>query len=380
MSDSETIKTPPAEVTQPISDTAMTLIIKIAVIVFMAEAIVMFALAAIGPLPTLTKALLDSTLLSLLLAPVFFFLLYRPLAHHINELRLAEASLSESLLEQKRINSELKRAHEQIIESEKLASLGLLTAGIAHEIRGPITYIDANLKAFNDYTRDIFRLIATYEDTHAILGHDHALMNQLDELREEIDITYLINDTPELIDQSIQGVGRVKNIIQNYKEFSRQSTDEWELADIHQGIESTLVVVWNELKYTTEVVKEYGDLPEIECILPQLNQVFMNLLVNGAHAIGKKGTITIRTSTDDTHVCIAISDSGCGMTEEQKARIFEPFYTTKPRGKGTGLGLAISLGIIEKHNGTVDVNSTPGEGTEFQITLPIKQPEEATSE
>ena len=356
------------------SKKALKLVAMVAIAVFLAEAMVMLLLANIESVPIKLEPLLDAALLTLLVCPAFYFWVYRPLERQIDEKIKAEATLRQSLTEQQRLNNELVQAQQLIIESEKLASLGLLTAGIAHEIRGPVSYVDANLKSLNGYCQDLFRLIKTYEKTHHLLGDKHALVSELESLRNEIDISYLQNDTSDLIAESLQGTGRVKNIIQNYKDFSRKSDDKWEHADIHEGIESTLSIVWNELKYKAEVIKNYSSLPTIECNPSQLNQVIMNLLVNAAHAIEERGTITLSTGTEGEEVWLSVQDTGCGMNAEQKSRIFEPFFTTKARGKGTGLGLAISIGIVEKHNGRVEVESTLGEGSQFKVTLPIKQP------
>jgi signal transduction histidine kinase len=354
------------------SQTPKVLLLKFAITIFAAEILVMLVLSIIPPMSTYPEALADAIMLSLLISPALYCWIYRPINKYVKKLEKLNESLDCSLREQLRTYKELQNAQQQIIESEKLASLGLLTAGISHEIRGPVNYIESNLQSFNDYTTNIFRLIATYEDTHAILGKDHEFMDQLDELREEIDIAYIKNDTPELINQSIQGIERIKSIIQNFKDFSRHSTDEWELSDIHECIESTLQIVWNELKYKTTVIKEYAELPEIECIASELNQVILNLLVNAANAIENNGTITIKTGCEQNNIWFSIADTGSGMTAEQKARIFEPFFTTKARGEGTGLGLSISLGIIEKHNGKVIVDSTLKKGSVFRILLPIK--------
>jgi signal transduction histidine kinase len=174
-----------------------------------------------------------------------------------------------------------------------------------------------------------------------------------------------------LIAESMDGAARVRRIVQDLRDFSRPGDSEWTSVDLHTCIDSTLNVVWNEIKYKAEVVREYGELPLVECLPFQLNQVFLNLLVNAAQAIPERGTITLRTTCNGDHVSIAVADSGIGMPPEVRDRIFDPFFTTKPIGKGTGLGLSVAYGIIEKHGGRIDVDTAPGKGTTFTITLPV---------
>jgi signal transduction histidine kinase len=193
--------------------------------------------------------------------------------------------------------------------------------------------------------------------------------------RASIDLDFLIEDIPVLMAESREGISRVRKIVQDLKDFSRvDANQEWQWASLHAGIDSTLNIVGNEVKYKADVVKEYGDIPDIECQPSHINQVIMNIVINGVHAIGpERGRITIRTGCDDTHVWIEIADTGTGIRKEIQTRIFDPFFTTKPIGSGTGLGLSLSYGIIQKHNGQIDVQSAPGCGTTFRITLPIRR-------
>jgi len=191
-------------------------------------------------------------------------------------------------------------------------------------------------------------------------------------LMEDCDFAYLKEDIFSLLGESKEGLSRVRKIVQDLKSFSRVGEQQWQEADLHQGLDSTLNIVWNELKYKCKVVKEYGDLPPVNCLISQNNQGFMNLLVHAGHAIEKQGTITIRTYRQDAEqVCIEISDTGKGIAPEHINRIFEPFFTTKPVGKGTGLGLSLSYSIIQRHQGTITVASEPGKGTCFRVILPI---------
>jgi len=194
-------------------------------------------------------------------------------------------------------------------------------------------------------------------------------------LRERVELDFLKEDIPVLMDESKQGIVRVRQIVQDLKDFSRvDSTQDWELIDLHQGIDSTLNVVASEIKYHADLVKEYGAIPLVQCLASQINQVVMNLVVNAAHAMGeKRGCITIRTGTEGEQVWLEVADTGSGIAPETLKHIFEPFFTTKPIGKGTGLGLSLSYGIVQKHHGRIDVESVVGQGSTFRVTLPIGQ-------
>ncbi|HUY02541.1 MAG TPA: ATP-binding protein, partial [Rhodocyclaceae bacterium] len=203
---------------------------------------------------------------------------------------------------------------------------------------------------------------------------------ELKRLKAELDLAFLRQDIPQLMNESKEGISRVRKIVQDLKDFSHaDSSQEWKWADLHQGLESTLNVVHNEIKYKAEVVKEYGELPQVECLPSELNQVFLNLLVNAAHAIpdGERGKITLKSGCDEERVWVEIADTGSGIAPENLKRIFDPFFTTKPVGRGTGLGLSLSYGIVNKHGGRIEVASEPGRGTTFRIVLPRRQDHEA---
>jgi two-component system NtrC family sensor kinase len=208
---------------------------------------------------------------------------------------------------------------------------------------------------------------------------DASTRAQLKALRERIELEFLKEDIPSLMRESREGIVRVRKIVQDLKDFSHvDATQEWQFAALVQCIDSTVNVVNNEIKYKADVVREYVDIPDVECHASEINQVIMNLLVNAAQAIGpERGTITIRNGADDKHVWFEIADTGSGIEKASLARIFDPFYTTKPVGKGTGLGLSISYGIVQKHHGQIHVQSEVGKGTRFRVELPIVQPVEA---
>jgi two-component system, NtrC family, sensor kinase len=176
-----------------------------------------------------------------------------------------------------------------------------------------------------------------------------------------------------LINESLEGIARVRRIVQDLRDFSRSADSEWQEVDLHAGLESTLNVVGNEIKDKAEVLREYGRLPLVECLPFQINQVFLNLLVNAAQAIAQRGVITLRTACEGDWVSIAVTDTGCGMTPEIREHVFDPFFTTRPVGKGTGLGLSVAYGIVEKHGGRIDVASEPGQGSTFTVRLPVSR-------
>jgi signal transduction histidine kinase len=199
-----------------------------------------------------------------------------------------------------------------------------------------------------------------------------SLVNCVDGLKEKLDIDFIMSDLTDIVTESKTGIERVRKIVQDLKDFAHVDKTEFQLADINEGIEKTLQLVWNEIKYKTTVEKDYGDIPQIACMPGQLNQVYMNLLVNASQAIEKHGIIRIKTHADETNVYIEISDDGCGVVEENRSKIFDAFFTTKPVGEGTGLGLSISYTIIQKHGGDIRIQSEERKGTTFLITLPIR--------
>jgi len=279
--------------------------------------------------------------------------------------------------ELKQLNARLSDAQDKLMQSEKLASIGQLAAGVAHEINNPIGFIFSNFGTLERYLDDLFQMLSAYEQAEPALAGT-PVGAQLKALREKVELEFLKEDIPSLMNESKDGITRVRNIVQNLKDFSRVDTSqEWVLADLHHGISSTLNIVNNEIKYKADVVKEYGEIPDIECLPSELNQVFMNLLVNAAHSIqAERGMITIRTGTEGDTVWVDVEDNGGGIAKENLGRIFDPFFTTKAVGKGTGLGLSLSYGIVKKHFGQIDVFSEIGVGTRFRVTLPVQHPKE----
>jgi two-component system, NtrC family, sensor kinase len=281
----------------------------------------------------------------------------------------SEEALKRKQAEQESLISKLEEAHHQLLQSEKMASIGSLAAGVAHEINNPIGFVASNMGTLGCYVEDLFKIVDVYRNE--LLQHDsepHA-----DAVAKELDVDFMREDVKQLLLESKDGVERVKRIVQDLKDFSHVDHGEWIVTCLHKGLDSTLNIVNNEVKYKAIVEKKYGDIPQIYCIGSQLNQVFMNLLVNAAHAIQNFGKITIETGVQDEEVFVRITDNGCGIPKANLARIFDPFFTTKPVGKGTGLGLSLSYGIIKRHSGRITVESEPDAGTTFTVWLPISQ-------
>ena len=298
----------------------------------------------------------------------------------ITERKHAEAELAANLErmtalneELQRTNMELKTAQRQLLQSEKMASIGLLAAGVAHEINNPIGYINSNLGTLEKYLADIFAVLNKYEEAALPGGQPNPKLLEIQHLKKKLDLDFLRDDIKSLLAESREGLERVKRIVVDLKDFSHSSADEtWQWADLTKCLESALAIVWNELKYKCEVIREFGTLPQIYCLPSQLNQVFINLLVNAAQAIETRGTVTIRTGQEQDRVWVEIIDSGAGIPPDIMPHIFDPFFTTKPVGSGTGLGLPVSYGIIERHHGKIEVHSETGKGSIFRVILPVQ--------
>ncbi|MDD5028227.1 MAG: ATP-binding protein [Rhodoferax sp.] len=278
------------------------------------------------------------------------------------------------------LNSKLSEVKEHLIQSEKLASIGQLAAGIAHEINNPIGYIFSNFGTLEGYLTQLFEMLDAYQQAEATLQATPA-GPALKAKREAIELDFLKEDIPVLMRESKEGIVRVRKIVQDLKDFSHvDSNPDWQLVSLNQGIDSTLNVINNEIKYKADLVKQYADLPEVQCMPSQINQVVMNLVVNAAQAMGpERGKITVRTGLAGEQVWLEVADTGSGIPPEVLPRIFDPFYTTKPIGKGTGLGLSLAYGFIQKHHGKIEVTTELGQGSTFRVTLPVKQPAAAAA-
>jgi two-component system NtrC family sensor kinase len=301
--------------------------------------------------------------------------------------RIAATNATEQAEQLKQTLQKLQQAQAQLIQTEKMSSLGQLVAGVAHEINNPVSFIHGNLTHINQYTQDLLEIVQLYQQSYP------NLTPEIQKLTSDIDLEFLIEDLPKAVSSMKMGTDRIREIVLSLRNFSRLDEAEMKQVDIHEGINSTLLILQNRLKAKPnhpdiKVVKEYGNLPQVQCYAGQLNQVFMNILSNAIDALDtynhtrstdeirtNPSQITIRTevSHPDT-VTIRLRDNGSGMTQEVKKRLFDPFFTTKPVGKGTGLGLSISYQIIvEKHSGSISCESEPGKGTEFLIKIPVRQ-------
>ncbi|HEX8699006.1 MAG TPA: ATP-binding protein [Myxococcaceae bacterium] len=285
-----------------------------------------------------------------------------------------EQRLKEKLLQAMR---ELEERQAQLIQAEKMASLGQMAAGIAHEVSSPAGYVMSNLSTLARYVSALLPLLHFQRELLVAgdLSSNPTWEEQFVRMRElwqEEDVDSILVDAPELLQESLWGAQRIKEIVQNLRQFVREDSGEPQLADLNTELESTLKIVAGELKYKCEVSRDFQPLPPIRCHPTQLAQVFTNLLLNAAQAIETRGEIHIRTRHENAEVVVCISDTGQGMTPETLAKLATPFFTTKPRGQGTGLGLSISYSIIARHKGRIEVQSEPGKGTTFTIRLPAK--------
>lgn len=267
----------------------------------------------------------------------------------------------------------LKLAQSQLIQSEKMASVGILTAGIAHELNNPINFVSGNVYPLQQDLDEVFSIIEKYDET-ITANNLTGFFTEVETLKEQMDFSFLIKEIFSLLKGIEEGATRSGKIINGLRSFSRLDDEMCQFYDIHEGIDSSLVLLHNKIKGKINVRKDYGEFEGLECFPSKLNQVIMNILTNSIQAMEGKGDLFIQTVSSAIGVKIIIKDNGKGMTPEVKEHIFEPFFTTKDVGHGTGLGLSISYGIIEQHNGNIDVISEPGKGTEFIISLPRTQP------
>jgi len=268
--------------------------------------------------------------------------------------------------------SDLKATQDQLIQAEKMASLGQLTAGIAHEINNPINFVSANIQPLKDDLKDILEIVAVYEKV--IKEHlPEKEANEVQQIREKIKIDTTLKEVNDLLKGMEEGAKRTSEIVKGLRNFSRLDQNVFLSANINESLDSCLVLLHNSYKNRIKIERQFGTIPEVDCLPGQINQVFMNILSNAIQAIPDEGTIFVKTWHVDGMVKISIRDTGTGMTEDVQKKIFDPFFTTKGVGKGTGLGMSISFGIIQKHNGKIELFSKPGAGTEFVVTIPVNQ-------
>jgi PAS domain S-box-containing protein len=297
----------------------------------------------------------------------------------ITERKRMEEALAKKGQEQALLISQLQEAQAQLLQSEKMASIGQLAAGIAHEINNPVGFINSNMGSLKNYVGTLCDLVEALDQSLQSVPGQPEMKAKVAELKKQADYAFLKDDVADLVRESLDGLKRVRDIVQSLKDFAHIGQTDWHLADLHEGLDSTLLIANNEIKHKATVTKEYGKLPPVKCLASQLNQVFMNLLINASQAITADGVITIRTGCIKDWVWVEIGDNGAGIPPEVLTRIFDPFFTTKPVGKGTGLGLSLSYNIVHKHGGRIEVSSEVGKGTRFTVHLPVDPTETAAS-
>lgn len=290
------------------------------------------------------------------------------------QLTAANAALQNEHRQQKILIDKLAATQNHLLQSEMMASIGQLAAGVAHEINNPLGFISSNLGILRTYAEGLLEIISAYENaTGQLLELQPEARAGIAALTEKLDLEFIRSELPELLSDTQVGVGRVKRIVQDLKDFSSVDREEWQLADLEQGIEATLHVVAHEIKPGIRLIKEFAELPRVECVPLQINQVFLNLLLNAVQAIAGEGTVRIATAHEDGWVRIDIADSGKGIEPEHQIRVFEPFFTTKPVGQGTGLGLSLAYSIVKRHGGRIELESEPARGSIFRVWLPVQR-------
>ncbi len=318
--------------------------------------------------------------------------LARALANQWNlewEKKQLSVKLKKANQELEDINKNLqKKVEEQtvlLVQSQKMAYLGILVAGVAHEINNPISFVSGNMSAIKKYCVRIRNFLQKYKDVEDCFRRNKTdkltlLFEEIRKLSQEQQIEFIMEDIVDLADESLEGINRVSDIVKDLKTFSRIDQVELKSIDLNKLIDTTLNIIWNKLKYKVKIIKKYGELPEVKCFPQKISQVFMNILINAAQAIEEKGIVKIVTRyvkkglrSDDEYVEIRISDTGQGISQNDISKIFDPFFTTKPVGQGTGLGLSISYDIIHRHGGEIKVESEKGTGSTFIICLPLNR-------
>lgn len=283
-------------------------------------------------------------------------------------------NLNEKNAELAQAYAALKASQSQVLQQEKMASIGQLAAGVAHEINNPIGFITSNLNSLAKYLARMTDLILLQKKA-LVSPENTALREEIRQKEKTMKLDFILDDSMKIIEESLDGSERVQKIVQSLKSFSRSDDGKRVAADINECFESAATIVWNEIKYKATLSKELGTLPRTLCYPNQLNQVFMNMLINAVQAIEERGAIRVRTWHEDGSIWVSVSDTGCGIPPEIVSRVFEPFFTTKEVGTGTGLGLSITYEVIKRHEGDIWVESSVGEGSSFTFRIPVVEVE-----
>lgn len=300
-----------------------------------------------------------------------------------NELKQQVVEIKAQAEREHQLRAQIERQQSQMLQNEKMASIGQLAAGVAHEINNPIGFISSNLNTLGEYLTDLKQVLDSYQELQTAALDQAEMAAQAQKTQavcKQVDLSFLIEDLDSLISESIEGTGRVRQIVADLRDFSHIDSPELGIENINVMLEKTLNVAHNELKYLATVETEFSEVPDIHCYGGKLSQVFLNLIVNAAQSLEEAGTVTVRTGQENNSVWIEIADTGCGIPEENVKRIFDPFFTTKDVGKGTGLGLNLAYNIIQSHDGAINVDSVVGKGTTFRIELPIAGPKLSENE
>lgn len=282
--------------------------------------------------------------------------------------------LRQKMAEQEALNHSLLETRSQLLQAEKMASVGLLAAGVAHEINTPLGYVTSNLGALERYSCDLLGLIDVYAGVETELPEDNPLRQKLVHAKASVELDYLREDSATLLLETRKGLERVRTIVQGLRNISEPDEAHWQRIDLNQCVDDALALAASEFGKGIEVVREYGVLPAAQCQPQAISQVFLNLVLNASYAMDGHGRLTLRSGNDVEQVWVEVGDTGHGIAAEHLEHIFDPFFTTKPVGAGTGLGLSISYGIAQKHHGRIEVSSVPGEGSVFRVVVPVNQP------
>jgi signal transduction histidine kinase len=284
----------------------------------------------------------------------------------------------------------LQSSQSQVIHTTKLASLGQMVAGVAHEINTPLGFVKSNVEVVGDLLDDYRKLVTQYDaavqyclqpvdlifsadkaSLEKLVKHVEEARRKLFEARKAVESSPLLKDAKELLGDASEGLAQLSTLVLNLKGFSRVDRDGMDMMDLNEGVDSALMIAQHQLRDRVKVVKHLQPLPKVRCMASQMNQVFLNLITNAAQAIDGEGTLTIDSKADAHEVQISFSDTGCGIPDDVLPKIFDPFFTTKPVGEGTGLGLSIVHKIVKSHGGSIKVRTTPKKGTTFTVTLPV---------